>query len=319
MPHVARCFRRGPWNAEREEVTDLVLNRWNRYGKRRLYVNLLDGRRVGWCDLVTKERHLELSEYAADFERVLQSSLGDYASIVAAPAEEASPPIPVVSSSPAPEAERWPKNRDLALHRPGELARARARAEWETAKEDSFMLAWGRRFVDTKTDERSWRVGARGEETVGGKLEKLTKRGWRVLHSVPVGSRGSDIDHVLIGPGGVFTLNTKRHPQKAVWIRGDTVKVDGFDQPYVRNSRHEAERARRLLSEGLGRPVPVTGALVFLTATPTPKVTVRQQPQDVLVLDLETLVPAFKRREGIWSPEGVDAIFEVARWSRTWI
>lgn len=296
-------------------MTDLVVNRWNRYGKRRLYLNLLDGRRVGWVDLVTDERHLELAEFASDFDRVLAAYSGEGtagAVDVVSSVEVATPPAPSA------EIVSQPENRDLTLNRPGELVRARAQAEWEAAKGESTVLAWGRRLVDARTEERGWRVGARGEETVGGKLERLKKRGWRVLHSVPVGARGSDIDHVLIGPGGVFTLNTKRHPQKSVWVRGDTVKVNGYNQPYVRNSRFEADRAGQLLSEALGRPVPVTGALVILTATMPPKVTVRQPPDGVLVLDLESLLPAFKRRKGIWSADEVEAIFEVARWSRTW-
>lgn len=297
-------------------MTDLVVNRWNRYGKRRLYLNLLDGRRVGWVDLVTSERHLELVEFAADFDRVLHAYAGECG---AAAAEDVQSVVPATTPPPSAEIVTEPENRDLALHRPGELVRARAQAEWEATKGESMVRAWGRRLVDAKTDERSWRIGARGEETVGGKLEKLKKPGWRVLHSVPVGARGSDIDHVLIGPGGVFTLNTKRHPQKSVWVRGDTVKVNGFNHPYVRNSRYEADRAGQLLSAALGRPVPVTGALVILTATMPPKVTVRQPPNGVLVLDLETLLPAFKRRKGIWSSDEVEAIFEIARWSRTWV
>ncbi|MBG6212216.1 hypothetical protein RCH23_000129 [Cryobacterium sp. CAN_C3] len=44
----------------------------------------------------------------------------------------------------------------------------------------------------------------------------LSKLGpeWTVLHAVPVGSGSSDIDHVVIGPAGVFTINTKNHTGK---------------------------------------------------------------------------------------------------------
>jgi hypothetical protein len=46
---------------------------------------------------------------------------------------------------------------------------------------------------------------------VAGQLDKLMRRDprWRCRHSIPVGSNGADIDHLVIGPGGVFTLNTK--------------------------------------------------------------------------------------------------------------
>jgi len=32
-------------------MEELIMKRWRRYGKDRLYVNLKDGTRVGWLDL----------------------------------------------------------------------------------------------------------------------------------------------------------------------------------------------------------------------------------------------------------------------------
>lgn len=52
--------------------------------------------------------------------------------------------------------------------------------------------------------------GAVGEEQVGGMLEELSQSGWRIIHDASFG-RGN-IDHILIGPGGVFTIETKSHP-----------------------------------------------------------------------------------------------------------
>ena len=150
----------------------------------------------------------------------------------------------------------WTAAHAQAVH---ELADRRAQAPIRTAV---------RRLFDMKTDERAWRVGAEGEALVGARLEKLSKRGWHVLHAVQVGNRGSDIDHVVIGPGGVFTLNTKRRPRANVWVGERAIQVNGQPTPYLRNSRHEAERAGRLLSEALGFPVPVRPVLVFVTDLP---------------------------------------------------
>ncbi|MGX9900726.1 nuclease-related domain-containing protein [Arthrobacter sp. SA17] len=50
-------------------------------------------------------------------------------------------------------------------------------------------------------DDHPWYKGALGEIAVGRLLERLGPE-WTVLHAVPVGSGASDIDHVLIGPGG---------------------------------------------------------------------------------------------------------------------
>ncbi|HET6818327.1 MAG TPA: nuclease-related domain-containing protein [Mycobacteriales bacterium] len=174
------------------------------------------------------------------------------------------------------------------------------------------------RTFDMKTDERAWRVGAGGEETVGVRLEKLIKHGWHVLHAVPVGNRGSDIDHVVIGPGGVYTLNTKTHPGKEIWVSPRQVRVDGQPVPYLRNSRFEGERAERLLSEAVGFPVFVRPALVFLTGTLVPNVTIKQRPDDVLILDRMDIPGAFRRAPTRLQPDQIAAIFDAARRSTTW-
>ena len=102
------------------------------------------------------------------------------------------------------------------------------------------------RVLGVHTDERAFRVGAGGEEEVGRRLARLPK-GWRVIHSVPVGEGDSDIDHVVIGPAGVFTLNTKRLNGR-VWIAGNAFLVNGVKQTYLQNSRLEAARAAKLLT-----------------------------------------------------------------------
>jgi Nuclease-related domain len=55
---------------------------------------------------------------------------------------------------------------------------------------------------------RPWEQGARGERKVGKILEGLGPE-WHVIHGVWLG-RG-DIDHVLVGPAGTFTVETKSH------------------------------------------------------------------------------------------------------------
>src|SRR5947209_4961065 len=52
--------------------------------------------------------------------------------------------------------------------------------------------------------------GARAEEHVGSLLDELTRPQWRVVHDASLG-RGN-VDHIVIGPAGVFTIETKSHP-----------------------------------------------------------------------------------------------------------
>jgi Nuclease-related domain len=52
--------------------------------------------------------------------------------------------------------------------------------------------------------------GATGEEEVGHLLDALATGEWQVIHDASLG-RGN-VDHILIGPAGVFTVETKSHP-----------------------------------------------------------------------------------------------------------
>jgi Nuclease-related domain len=51
--------------------------------------------------------------------------------------------------------------------------------------------------------------GATGEEQVGGLLDGL-QEGWHAIHDASLGH--GNVDHILIGPAGVFTVETKSHP-----------------------------------------------------------------------------------------------------------
>jgi hypothetical protein len=203
--------------------------------------------------------------------------------------------IEVASWRPQKTGTSAPTWHDLESRVPGQAAREHAIRELAAMKERTRVGTFIARALDMKTHERAWRVGADGEETVGGRLEKLAKHGWHVLHAVPVGSRGSDIDHVVIGPGGVYTINTKRHPGGKVWVGAHAIRLNGQSVPYLRNSRFEGQRAEKLLSQAAGFAVPVRPVLVFLTGTLIPNITIKQRPADVLVLDRTDIPGAFKR------------------------
>jgi len=224
-----------------QPVSELVVLRWTRYGHDRLYVQASDGERLGHRDsktgvVVATWSHREAVRAAA----VAYLTGGQRSSTAAEPAEPV--PVPVVP---------WTGGTDLALNRPGRAARDQAVAHRRAAPVRTVVA----RVLGIHTDERAWRIGADGEEAVAAPLGA----GWRVLHAVPVGERGSDIDHVVIGRAGVFIVNAKHRPRARVWVGGETFMVNGHRQPYVRNSRHEATRASRLLTAAGGFPLSVVG------------------------------------------------------------
>jgi Nuclease-related domain len=64
------------------------------------------------------------------------------------------------------------------------------------------------RYVLPLVDRRD--RGATGEEQVGGLLDRMPDHGWQVIHDASLGK--GNVDHILIGPPGVFTIETKSHP-----------------------------------------------------------------------------------------------------------
>jgi len=54
-------------------------------------------------------------------------------------------------------------------------------------------------------------LGLYGERVVGDALAVLERHGWRIFHDFPREARGKkfNIDHIAVGPGGVFAIETK--------------------------------------------------------------------------------------------------------------
>lgn len=125
-----------------------------------------------------------------------------------------------------------------------------------------------------------WYKGAIGEMAVGRILENLGPE-WLVLHAVPVGAGSSDIDHVLVGPAGVFTINTKNHSGQSIWVAGRTLMVAGRKTRHLYNAAHEAARASKLLTAAAGFPVKATAVVVILE----PKtLTIKARPEQAAVI-----------------------------------
>jgi Nuclease-related domain len=182
-----------------------------------------------------------------------------------------------------------------------------------TRREQAPVKTFVARVLRVHTEERAWRVGADGEEEVARRLRKL-KDGWHILHAVPIGTRDADIDHVVIGPGGIFTLNTKNHRGKRVWISQRTFLVNGQRTDYLRNSRHEATRAARLLSSAAGFEVAVEPVIVVLAA----ELTIKASPDGVHVVAHTKAARWLNRLPTRLPPDVVAQIFDVARRDTTW-
>lgn len=177
--------------------------------------------------------------------------------------------------------------------------------------------SWWGRFLGhspLSADARPWYQGAVGEIAVGKLLANLGPE-WVVLHAVPVGDRGTDIDHVLIGPPGVFTLNTKNHAGQPVWVAGRTLMVGGHRQPHIPKAFHEATRVENLLSTAVGGPVPVTGVLVLVGPR---GFTIKEEPVGVAVVTDRQLLRWPHRRPPVLATEQLTRLTAAAALPETW-
>jgi Nuclease-related domain len=122
-----------------------------------------------------------------------------------------------------------------------------------------------------------WDRGATGEEAVGKILDSLAGEGWRPIHDLDTG-RGN-IDHVVIGPGGVFTVETKSHPGR--------IRAANVDPAMLRQSYAQCKALERITG------IRADPLLVFSRAYLTPAVS---RQRGVTVLPARMLAGHLARR-----------------------
>jgi Nuclease-related domain len=169
------------------------------------------------------------------------------------------------------------------------------------------------RLTREPSDSRNWRKGATGERVVALHLRRLDRAEWHVFHDVPIGAWNANVDHVVIGPAGVYTINTKNRKGHVV-VTPRMIKVNGHREDYLRKAVDEAQRTARLLSEARGAFVLVRPILVFIAD----EFEIRNAPGDVTVVRAGGLVRWLKRQPPTLEPRERIAIAGAAHKPATW-
>lgn len=164
------------------------------------------------------------------------------------------------------------------------------------------------------SESEPWYRGAKGEIAVASLLAKLPAA-WTVFHALPIGSRGSDIDHLVVGPGGVFTINTKHHNGASIWVAGGTLMVSGRGTPYIRNAEFEAARVGQMLRERMPLLPPVQPVIALVGAS---EITVRKKPARVRVIDAADLVRWLTRLAVVMNESELDLLVDILDEPSTW-
>jgi hypothetical protein len=74
----------------------------------------------------------------------------------------------------------------------------------------AMAAGWGLRFRPSP-EAVAWRRGAAGERRTARLLGPLERQGWVVLHDLAVPGSRANLDHLVIGPGGVFVIDSKQY------------------------------------------------------------------------------------------------------------
>ena len=71
------------------------------------------------------------------------------------------------------------------------------------------LAGWRLRFHPSE-QARTWRRGAAGERHTARLLDRLTRDGYVVFHDLAVPGSPANVDHLVIGPTGVFVIDSKQ-------------------------------------------------------------------------------------------------------------
>ena len=179
------------------------------------------------------------------------------------------------------------------------------------------LVDWPFGIIKPSKDGMNWLRGATGELQMAARLDTLGPA-WTVLHSVPVGERGSDIDHIAIGPSGVFPINTKRLIDQKVWVAGSRFLVNGRQRDYVRNAAHEALRIENVL-RGAGIVVPIVPVIAISGAKRvTVKAPAAWDGRAIGVATVDGVVRRIRKRQHTVPPQQVARIAELFSAPSTW-
>ena len=124
------------------------------------------------------------------------------------------------------------------------------------------LVSWRLRFRPSE-QARTWQRGAHGERRTARLLHRLTRDGYVVFHDLAVPDSPANVDHLVIGPSGVFVIDSKQ------WTGSVHQGADGLTwhnhcrlDRTLETVRWEAETVGRLLGTRTAALLCVHGAHV---------------------------------------------------------
>jgi hypothetical protein len=135
----------------------------------------------------------------------------------------------------------------------------------------AVIVSW-KKLNGLKVRLRNISRGIKAEKAVGQYLEQFRAEGYQIFHDIPGESGGKkfNLDHVIIGPKGIFTIETKyrQKPEKGrceVLCDGQQITVQGLkpDRDPVVQAKAQARWLYNLLKDSTGKPIFVKPTVIY--------------------------------------------------------
>jgi hypothetical protein len=128
---------------------------------------------------------------------------------------------------------------------------------------------------DEPQSTKAWAVGAQGEERLGRWLDGLTGENTHVLHDRRIPKTKANIDHIVVGPSGVFVIDAKKYKGRPrLSIEGGVLRprleklIVGSRNctKLVSGLQKQVDLVNAALQSAEVEQIPVSGMLCFIEA-----------------------------------------------------
>lgn len=134
-----------------------------------------------------------------------------------------------------------------------------------------YAIYFSRKLYKLMIQRNKLRLGLDGEMMVGQELNQLMSLGCKVFHDFP--AEDFNIDHVVVGPNGVFAVETKARAKSEknrakedvrVEYNGEALKFPGWvETKPIEQARRQAQWLSKWLTSSVGEPVAVKPVLAL--------------------------------------------------------
>ncbi len=160
----------------------------------------------------------------------------------------------------------------------------------------------------------SWLRAAQAEIIVGNILGRLPD-GYTVYHSLPLPNTAFWVDHLVVGPGGIFSINSTTHWDRDLAGSLRSIPIGDHVMPYLRDVCFEAAQ----ITARLAAVMPPTTVVQPVTVLVNPhKIVLARKPDAVTVIDSPRLRRWLVARPHIFSPHQQAALAAVIDDPATW-